>query len=250
MSQPVFSLKGKIAIVTGCRRGIGKAIALGLAGSGADVVCCDFVTNDGELEEVITQIQALGCRSMAVKADVTNSSDVDKLVNQVLNKFNKIDILVNNVGVMVRKPIMEYSEAEWDRVLNVNLKSAFLCSQAVSRIMVTQNRGSIINLSSVCAIKVSTTRGAYHIAKAGVSMLTKVLALELADKNVRVNAIAPGGVKTDWNVWEWDGPENELKPMKRMAESNEIVGGAIFLASDASSYITGHVLLIDGGESL
>ena len=250
MQNSSFSLDGKVAIVTGCRRGIGKAIALGFAEAGADVVCCDLITGDGELDEVAKQVRTLGRRSLVVKADVTNKIDIDNLVKQALDEFKTIDVLVNNVGVMVRKPLMEYSEEEWDKVLDINLKSTFLCSQAVSRVMIPVKKGSIINLSSVCAVKASTTRGGYHVAKAGVSMLTRTLALEIAASNVRVNAIAPGGVKTDWNTWEWNSPENELKPMKRMAETREIVGGAIFLASEASSYMTGHILFMDGGESL
>jgi NAD(P)-dependent dehydrogenase (short-subunit alcohol dehydrogenase family) len=175
---------------------------------------------------------------------------VNNLVTYVVDELGAIDVLLNNVGVMIRKPLMEYSEEEWDRVIDINLKSAFLCSQAVSRVMVTQKKGSIINMSSVCATKASTTRGGYHVAKAGVSMLTKTLALELVGSQVRVNAIAPGGVKTDWNTREWNNSENIKRPMQRMAETYEITGAAIFLASEASSYITGHVLLVDGGESL
>jgi len=250
MQNSSFSLNGKVAIVTGCRRGIGKAIALGFAEAGADVVCCDLITEDGELEGVAKEIKSLGRRSLVVKTDVTNKNDIDSMVKKVLDEFKTIDVLVNNVGVMVRKPLMEYSEAEWDKVMNINLKSTFLCSQAVSKVMVPCKKGSIINISSVCAVKASTTRGCYHVAKAGVSMFTRTLALEIAASNVRVNAIAPGGVKTDWNTWEWNSPENQAKPMKRMAETPEIVGGAIFLASDASSYMTGHILIIDGGESL
>ena len=252
MAKNFFSLEGKVAIVTGCKKGIGKAIAFALAEAGADVAVCTRVLKDPEtdLEAVAEEIRNLGRRSLAVQADVTKRADVEKLVKAVKDKFGKIDILVNNVGAMVRKPLMEDTDNDWDKVMDINLRSTFLCCQLVGKIMVAQKSGSIINMSSVCAVKSSVTRGAYHVAKAGVSMLTQTLGLELAGLGVRVNAIAPGGVKTDWNTVEWNSPENLKRPMKRMAETSEITGAAIFLASDASGYMTGHILLVDGGESL
>lgn len=252
MSIPSFSLEGKVAIVTGGRRGIGRAIALGFAEAGADVAVCDCVVEDGELGAVAEEIQRLGRRSLAVQTDVSRKSEVDNLVERVTEQFGAIDILVNNAGIVTAGPLVDISEDEWDRTIDVNLKGCHLCSQAAGKRMIERKRGNIINIASQFGMRAAIERGPYCASKAGVILLTRVLAIELVGYNIRVNAIAPGAVKTPAS-WRWWSDPETLKqyeatiPMGRMAEPSEIVGAALFLASDASSYVTGHTLLVDGG---
>jgi len=251
---PPFPLPGKVAIVTGARRGIGKAIALALAEAGADIAVCDRVIEDGELNAVAEEVKRLGRRSLALQADITQKADVDGLVQRVVDEFGVIDILVNNAAMNIRVPLLELREDGWDRVINTDLKGYFLCSQAVGRRMVEQKRGNIINITSTAAIKVAPEMGAYCIAKAGVVMLTRVLAVELAQYNIRVNAVAPYMVKTKFSQPLWNDPETlkQLEseiPLGRLAEPGDIIGSVLFLASDASSYITGHTIIADGGLS-
>jgi len=249
-----FSLSGKVAIVTGGRRGIGKAIALALAEAGADIAVCDRVIEDGELEAVAEEAQRLGRRSLAVQADITQKADVDSLVQRVMSEFGAIDILVNNAAMNIRAPLLELREDGWDKVIDTDLKGYYLCSQAVGKIMVSQKRGNIINIASTAAMYTAPEMGAYCIAKAGVVMLTRILAVELAQYNIRVNAVAPSMVKTKFSQPLWDDPETlkEIEagiPLGRLAEPSDIVGSVLFLASDASSFITGHTIIVDGGSS-
>jgi NAD(P)-dependent dehydrogenase (short-subunit alcohol dehydrogenase family) len=251
---PPFPLPGKVAIVTGARRGIGKAIALAMAEAGADIAICDRVIEDGELNAVAEEVKRLGRRSLALQADITQKADVDGLVQRVVDEFGVIDILVNNAAMNIRVPLLELREDGWDRVINTDLKGYFLCSQAVGRRMVEQKRGNIINIASTAAIKAAPEMGAYCIAKAGVVMLTRVLAVELAQYNIRVNAVAPYMVKTKFSQLLWSDPETlkQLEseiPLGRLAETGDIIGSVLFLASDASSYITGHTIIVDGGSS-
>ncbi len=247
-----FSLEGKVAIVTGGRRGIGRAIALAFAEAGADIVVCDRVVEDGELEAVAEEIRRLGRRSLTIQADITRKGDMDNLVQRVVAEFSAVDILVNNAAMNIMTPLLELREDGWDRIINTDLKGYYLCSQAVARRMVEQKRGNIINMASTAAMKATPEMGAYCIAKAGVVMLTRVLALELAKYNIRVNAIAPSMVKTKFSQPLWSDPktlkqiEAEI-PLGRLAETGDIIGSALFLASDASSYITGHTIIVDGG---
>jgi NAD(P)-dependent dehydrogenase (short-subunit alcohol dehydrogenase family) len=249
-----FPLSGKVAIVTGGRRGIGKAIALALAEAGADVAICDRVIEDGELKVVAEEIQRLGRRSLAVPADIMKKADVDGLVRRVGDEFGAIDILVNNAGMNILAPLLELREDGWDKIIDTNLKGCYLCSQAVAKRMVEQKRGNIINIASTAAMYTAPGMGAYCIAKAGVVMLTRVLAVELAQYNIRVNAVAPSMVKTKFSEPLWSNPE-DLKevesgiPLGRLAEPGDIVGSVLFLASDAASYITGHTIIVDGGSS-
>lgn len=253
MSIPDFSLEGKVAIVTGGKRGIGKAIALAFAEAGADVAVCGRVIEDGELQAVAEEIQRLGRRSLAIQADVTKKADVDNLVQRVIDEFGGIDILVNNAAIEARVPILELSEDDWDKVINTNLKGSYLCSQAVGKRMVEQRRGNIISMASQLAFKAWARMGAYCITKAGIVMLTRVLARELGSYGIRANAIAPSTVRTELGRLTWSDPE-ALKRVEstiplggRVAEPSDVVGAALFLASDASSYITGHTILVDAG---
>jgi len=247
-------LPGKVAVVTGGRRGIGKAIALALAEAGADIALCDRIIDDGELNAVAEEVERLGRRSLAVKADITQKTEVDNFVQKAVDEFGAIDILVNNAATNIRAPLLELQEDGWDRVIDTDLKGYYLCSQAVGKIMAERKRGNIINIASVAAMKAAPEMGAYCIAKAGVVMLTRVLALELAQYNIRVNAIAPYIVKTKFSQPLWSEPEalkqieSEI-PLGRLAEPRDIVGSVLFLASDASSYITGQTIIVDGGSS-
>ena len=283
MTIPSLSQKGKVALVTGARRGIGEACALVFAEAGADVAICDWVTDTGELAEVADKIEKLGCRSLTVQADAKNKAEVEQLVQKVLAKFGAIDILVNNAGVgdgghstepnefdpeKARASIAERAafladsamivrldEEAWDRVFDNNLKSCLLCSKIVAAIMIKQKGGNIINISSVRAY--ARGRGAltaYAISKQGMVMLTEGLAADLAKYNIRVNAIAPGGIETEMMRIYWAIPEH-LEPLtSKMPLSNALIPpstcayAALFLASDAASYITGHTIVVDGGD--
>jgi len=251
MSIPSLSLQGKVAIVTGGSRGIGKAIALTFAEAGADVVV-NSRDLDGKLGPAAEEIRGLGRRSLAVTADITQKAAVDNLVQRTMDEFGRIDILVNNAGVIERATLLETDEDGWDRIMDTNLKGYYLCSQAVGKRMIDQKRGNIINIASMRGITAAVGRASYCISKAGVVMLTRVLALELAGYNIRVNAIAPGWVKTRLNESLWSDPKTRKQieaeiPLGYMAEPSDIAGTALFLASDASSYITGHTIIAEGG---
>ena len=252
MSIPSLSLNSKVAIVTGGKRGIGKAIALAFAEAGADVAVCSRRLEDGELVAVADEIKRLGRRSLAIRADITQRTDVDNLVQRVRDEFGAIDILVNNAAMNIMAPLLELREDGWDKIMNTDLKGCYLCSQAVGRVMVAQKKGNIINIASRGGLKASKNVGAYCVAKAGIMMLTRVLAVELASYNIRVNAIAPTTVRTKFSEVFWKDPEKLRQieseiPLGRIAETGDIVGAALFLASDASRYITGHTIVVDGG---
>ena len=248
-------LKGKSAIVTGGRRGIGKAIALAFAGAGADVAICDIVSEDGLLRRTKEELDKLGSRSLALRTDVSRRADVQNLINTAVDALGKIDILANCAGVWIPgQTLIECMDEDWDRVIDTNLKGTFLCCQAAGRIMVGQKSGVILNLSSQVGLTPGAGAGAYPVSKAGIIMLTRQLALELAAFGIRVNALAPGIVKTEFNAAFWKEPEMEKRsagmvPLKRLAECEDIAQAALFLASDQASYITGDVLCVNGGWS-
>jgi len=254
MSIPNLSLADKVAIVTGGRRGIGKAIALAFAEAGADVAICDNVVETGELETTAEEIKKLGRHSLAVQADVTKKAEVDDFVQRVIDEFGFIDILVNNAAITINAPTLDFEEDDWDKVTDTDLKGYFLCAQAVGKRMAGLKRGNIINIASDDAFRASKGDGVpYGVAKAGVVMLTRILAKKLARYNIRVNAIAPGTVRAPISTMAWTNPEymKELEasvPLGRIAETSDIVGPALFLASEASGYITGHTIVVDGGR--
>jgi len=251
ITEDIFSLSGKVALVTGGSRGIGKAIAVGLAKFGADVAVTSRKLPG--LEEVANEIRALGRKSVAVAAHVGRLEEIKSLVPKVREEFGRIDILVNNAAT---NPTMDQAidieERAWDSIMNLNLKGLFFLSQAVARVMREQGGGKIINVASVAGIRPGILP-VYSISKAGVIMATKVMAQQWAQYNIRVNAIAPGLVKTRFSEALWSNSaiaQEVLKttPLRRVGEPDEMVGAVIFLASDASSYVTGHVLVIDGGS--
>ena len=269
----LLSLKGRVALVTGAKRGIGRAIALTLAEAGADVAVCDVEIEGDELGAVAEEAKKLGRRSLAIEADVSRKDQVQSMVERVLGEFGQIDILANNAGIS-GMGFMDNPDEAWDRVLDVNLKGCYLCSRAVAEGMIKREKGTIISIASVEGLRGGVvarsvaqavqalqipemTRPAftarpYNISKAGIIMLTRVLARQLGAYGIRVNAIAPGGIKTEMIRMVWSQPEflkllEEQVPLGRIAEPTEIANVALFLASDASSYVTGHTLVADGG---
>jgi len=244
-------MTGKIALITGGRAGMGRAFALAFAEAGADIVICSRTNEDDGLEAVAAEIEKLGQRALAIRADVSHKDDVENMVKKAIAELGDIDILINNAGILVRGPLLEAMEDIWDRMIDTNLKGCYLCSQAVGRIMVERKRGNIINVASIAGLSSMTLRTAYSISKAGVIMLTRVLARELGSYNIRVNAIAPGTVRTRMSEAVISSPEFAKilanTPLGRFGEVDDITGAALFLASDAASWITGHTLLIDGG---
>jgi NAD(P)-dependent dehydrogenase (short-subunit alcohol dehydrogenase family) len=249
------SLEGKVALVTGSRRGIGKAIAIACALAGADVAACDNVIEDGLLNETNEELRKLGARSLALQVDVSLRGDVEKMAQQVQQTYGRIDVLVNCAGVWIPgQTLIECTDENWDKVIDTNLKGTYLCCQAVGKVMIGQRSGSIINMSSQVGLTPGAGAGAYSISKAGIIMLTRQLALELSGNKIRVNAIAPGIVKTDFNSAFWKDPAVEkqtsaMVPLGRLAEPEDIANASVFLASDDASYITGEVLCINGGWS-
>jgi len=246
MAIPNFSLEGKITLVTGAKRGIGRTIALTFAEAGSDVIICG--RNIPDLEEVVDEIKSFGRRSLAVKTDVSRKNEVDNLVGQIVKTFGTIDILVNNAVVYARGPLVELSEEEWDNTLDIGLKGYYLCSQAVAKYMIEKQNGCIINMASTAGIRPTGRQGAYSVIKAGGIMLTKLLAVELAEYNIRVNALAPTVVKTELVNEEVLRDFMTQLPMGRLTEMSELAAAALFLASDAASYISGHTLIVDGGR--
>jgi NAD(P)-dependent dehydrogenase (short-subunit alcohol dehydrogenase family) len=249
------NLKGKSAVVTGGRRGIGRAIALAFAEAGADVAICDHVTEDGLLKKTKEAIESFGVRSLALQIDISVKKETEKMAQAVVDDWKRIDILANCAGVWIPgQTLIECNEENWDKVIDTNLKGTYLCCQATGKVMMQQRSGSIINLSSQVGLTPGAGAGAYPISKAGIIMLTRQIALELAGFNIRANALAPGIVKTDFNAAFWKDPQIEkqtagMVPLKRLAESEDIAQAALFLASDSASYITGEVLCVNGGWS-
>ena len=250
----MFDLSGRVAIVTGGNQGIGFGIAKGLAGAGATVVIANRRAAEGQ--KAAESLKKEGLNAVAIPTDVSQKPSIAAMVEKVIQEYNKIDILVNNAGVIIRKPLEEFEESEWDTIHNTNLRGLFLCSQLVGREMIKRKKGKIINISSVVSQIVQPGRGVYAAAKAGVSHLTKAFALEWAKYNINVNAIGPGLTITPINQKYFEEHPEELKkivddiPIGREAYPKDYAGAAVFLASDASDYITGQTLLVDGGMTI
>lgn len=251
--REMFDLRGEKAIVTGAAQGLGEQIALGLAEAGADIAVVD-INIDGAVR-VAESIRNIGRESISIKADVTKISDVENMAKMVKDRFGKIDILVNNAGIVNNLPAEQITKEEWDRVIEVNLSGVFLCAQVVGREMIKQKKGNIINISSMSGLIVNRPQPQihYNTSKAGVIMITKSLAGEWAKYNIRVNAIAPGYMRTplvDKVFPKYGKGWSSLTPMGRIGDPSEIKGPALFLASRASSFVTGSVLVMDGGYTL
>jgi len=243
-----FSLAGKAALVTGANTGIGQAIAVALAEAGADVA----VAGRSEPTETLRLIEAAGRKAVNIRADLGSTEPVSRVIDEALAGLGRLDVLVNNAGIIRRDDLLEFSEADWDAVMDTNLKTLFFLSQAAARVMVPQGGGKIVNIASLLSFQGGIRVPSYAAAKSGVAGVTKAMANELAPKGVQVNAIAPGYIATN-NTAALQGDETRSRqileriPTGRWGRPEDIAGAAVFLASSASDYITGQVLAVDGG---
>lgn len=250
----IFDLSDRVAIVTGGNQGIGFAVARALARAGASVIIANRREEAGQ--KAAESLKERGLAALAVPADVNSKSSIEGLVSKVMSDFGRIDILVNNAGVIVRKAAEEISENDWNFIMDTNLKGLFFCCQLAGKEMIRQEKGKIINISSNVSEVAMPGRSVYAVSKAGVSHITRTLALEWAKFNVNVNAIGPGPTITELNRHYFEDHPEDLKervgsiPMGRMGDPKDYEGAAIFLASDASDYITGQTLLVDGGSTI
>ena len=242
-------LQRKVALVTGASRGIGRAIALELARQGA-TVAVNYAGSEAKANEVVEEIKKMGQEAVAIQADVSSAEAVERMVKTVLEQFGRIDILVNNAGITRDNLLMRMKEEEWDQVINTNLKGVFHCIKAVTRPMMKQRYGRIVNIASIVGISGNPGQANYVAANAGVIGLTKTAARELASRNITVNAVAPGFITTDMT----DSLSDELKadmlkqiPLARFGEPEDVAKVVAFLVSDAASYMTGQTLHVDGG---
>ena len=247
-----FNLHGQVAIVTGASQGIGAACADRLAQDGAAVAVWDI--NDPPGQALAAQMAERGANSLYVHCDVSDKRQVDAALTATLNHFGRVDALVNNAGIFKAADFLDITEDDWDAVLNVNLRGAFLVGQAVAREMVNSGGGAIVNMSSVNAIMAIPNIASYNVSKGGLNQLTRVMALSLADKHIRVNAVAPGTIATELSknaVLTSDEARARIlsrTPMQRLGEPDEVASAVAFLVSSAASYITGHILYVDGGR--
>lgn len=249
----LFDLTGKNAIVTGASSGIGEHFAFTLAGAGANVVLA--ARRVERCRETAAKIESQGKRALALALDVRDAHSVAATLSTAESKLGPIAILVNNAGVAVTKPLLEYEEKDWDYVVDTNLKGAWLVAQETARRMARAGKGgSIINIASLLAFRVAKQLAAYSSAKAGLVHLTRAMAVELAPHGIRVNAIAPGYIETDMNraFFHTEAGQKMLKrlPQRRLGKPSELDGALLLLASEASSYINGSVISIDGGHSV
>jgi NAD(P)-dependent dehydrogenase (short-subunit alcohol dehydrogenase family) len=250
----LFELNGRVAIVTGGSIGLGRQIAQALAEMGADVVLC--ARKVSRCEEAAKELGKLGVRTLAVECDVTQPQSIGRATEQVVRQFGRIDILFNNAGISWGAPFEQTNLADWERVVSTNLTGAFLMTQSVGRVMISQRSGSVVNIASVAGMAgvpaeiVQAT--AYHASKGAVIAMTKDLACKWAAHNIRVNALAPGWFPTHMSEWVIQHKKDVLLdaiPMRRFGTGDDLKGAAVFLASEASSYVTGQVLVVDGGQT-
>lgn len=245
-------LKGKTALVTGGSRGIGRAIAIGMAREGADVAI-NYVKNEETAHQVVTKIKESGRKSLAIRADISILSEIEEMVEKTWRELGGIDILVNNAGIAYIESFDKISEETWDRTMNVNLKGTFFCSQIVARRMIGEKRrGKIINVSATNGVVAEADTTHYNASKGGINMVTKSLAIELASYGINVNGIAPGVIQTEIDEVFFADKDFERHyqqhiPLGKFGTVEDCVGAAIFLASDEANYITGHTIVIDGG---
>ena len=249
-----FSLEGKVAVITGASRGIGRAIALRLAQAGAKVVVSSRKLE--HVQPVADEIKAAGGEALAIQAHVGRTDEVQALVKQTMETFGQIDVAVNNAGTNPHfGPLLSADEGQWDKILDTNLKGAFRVCQAVAPHMEAQGGGKIINVASIAGLRPSPGMGVYSVSKAALIMLTQVLAMELGHAGIQVNAIAPGVIKTRFSrvLWQTEqiaGPILAHLPLARFGEPEDVAGLALYLASPASDYVTGAVFLVDGGMNV
>jgi gluconate 5-dehydrogenase len=246
-----FDLSGKVALVTGATRGIGRGLALALAERGADLILTS--RNQTDCDGAASAVSDLGCRVLAKRTDVGDRQSIEELARAAKEEFGRVDILVNNAGIASRKPAEELTEEDWDRVIDVDLKGVFLCSLIFGKGMIAQRSGKIINVASMLGVVADEELLPYCVAKGGVIQLTRALALEWAKYNIQVNALCPGYMMTSMNEKTLTTNQRVYDyiigktPMRRLGTVEELVGATLLLASDASNYMTGQVVVIDGG---
>jgi len=243
-----MKLKNKVALVTGGAQGIGRQICLAFAREGADIAICDVDLEQAERTE--QEIKALGREAQAEKMDVTDYQGVQNTINKILDKFKKIDILVNNAGITLDNLILKMSETDWERVIKVNLTGTFNCTKAVSRAMLKQKAGKIINISSIIGLIGNTGQANYSASKAGVIALTKTTAKELGSRNINVNAVAPGFIQTQMTERLPEDVKMRMLdeiPLRRFGNPEDVASACLFLASEEADYITGQTIIVDGG---
>jgi len=246
----VMELNNKTVFITGGSRGIGKAIALSFAANGANVAI-NYQTNSDAAKAVVTEIKSMGCKAIALKGDIANKESVLQMRDQVLARFETVDILVNNAGINLDNTLLEMEEEQWDRVLDVNLKGPFLCSQVFAKLMIENRSGKIVNISAITGAKARLNAPNYCSSKAGLNMLTKCMALELAP-NVQVNGIGVGFIESKlvreiYSQAQIDAA-NAVTPLNRMGTKDEIAQMALYLASSGSDFMTGQTIALDGGK--
>jgi NAD(P)-dependent dehydrogenase (short-subunit alcohol dehydrogenase family) len=252
--RQLFDLKGRVALVTGGSIGLGRQVAQALAEMGADIVLC--ARKRERCEQAAQELEALGVHALALACDVTDSEQIHAVVDAATARFGRIDVLVNNAGISWGSPFEDMRLADWHKVIETNLTGTFLISQAVGKVMIAQGRGKIINMASVAGMGGAPSEivqaTAYHASKGAVITLTKDLACKWAAHNIQVNAIAPGWFPTHMSDWVITHKRDRLLesiPSGRFGGEDDLKGAAVFLASDASAYVTGHVLVVDGGQS-
>ena len=248
-----MKINGKVALVTGSGQGIGKAIALALAREGARIVINDIA--EERLQKAAAELEAANAQVLAVGADVTRPDQISRMVTQAVETFGTIDILINNAGINIPRPATDVTEQQWDQILDINLKGAFFCCQEVSRKMMERKQGKIINMASAAGLIPWQERAAYCSSKAGLVMLTRVLALEWAPYQITVNAVAPTFVETELAAQTLDRPGMRESitsqiPMGRLATLDDVTAAVLYLASPAADFVTGTVISVDGGLAM
>lgn len=246
-----LNFNGEVALVTGASRGIGRQIAIEFAKSQAKVIC--VATHIDKLKDTVRVITEQDGQAFSYVCDVSNSEQVNKLVEQIINEHGKIDILVNNAGIIRDSILLRMKDTDWDAVINVNLKGTFLFTKAVSKYMIKNKKGRIINISSISGIKGNPGQANYSASKAGLIGFTRTVACELASRNITVNAVAPGFIYTDMIAGLREDVRKNLiskTPLGRMGSVEDVANAVLFLASDKAGFITGHTLVVDGGFTL
>jgi len=240
--------ENKVALITGGGRGIGRSIAMLFAQEGADIVIGDV--NMADAEKTCLDIEAMGRKSLALELDVTDYQKVEAGVNKILDKFAKVDILVNNAGITKDNLMLRMSDADWDAVIKVNLKGTFNCTKAVSRVMMKQRSGKIVNIASIIGIIGNAGQANYSASKAGIIALTKTTAKEFASRNININAVAPGFIQTDMTAKLSEDVKQKMLamiPLNKLGSPNDVANACLFLASEDAAYITGQTIVVDGG---